>query len=436
MLNGYKKEEIERLIKKGFDLELISFELDIPIEELKPIEIELKSNSLKMQKLRERYNNAYFTKKQNDKNLNIKLEKKEENKIDKKILEIKTIAEDLEGKAKSQSKTEASKKIDEILKLILQLKSKRLTLEQCESLYKIIESEEIQQKLNYFNDKNGNFKIKKSKKIINEKLLEFIDFAQNNTNDIEQLKTLNEKITIEIMQNNPIKASTIKNKIMNKIIKFKTKQIEKQQTDNVPKYIDDIVNNIINENFDKEKIDEIINKEAEKIYLNRKNKTFYASKNQEKEKNFIQIKTAISKNVRQYQIERPDIIINRLYELCGEPKENSIGAVVQNLINSKRFEEARKTCNQFLIKEGEGANYRYIRILKDKIRTEELGDMILKGIKSEKYQDDKCFELIEEGLKLGNISLKEIKLGENQDGSRIITLEDIWDGKEKDNNTR
>ena len=107
--------------------------------------------------------------------------------------------------------------------------------------------------MNYFNDKNGNFKIKKSKKIINEKLLEFIDFAQNNTNDIEQLKNLNEKITIEIMQNNPIKASTIKNKIMNKIIKFKTKQIEKQQTDNVPKYIDDIVNDIINEPFDKEK---------------------------------------------------------------------------------------------------------------------------------------------------------------------------------------
>lgn len=66
MLNGYKKEEIERIIKKGFDLELISFELDIPIEELKPIEVELKSNSLKMQKLRERYNNEYFNKKQNN----------------------------------------------------------------------------------------------------------------------------------------------------------------------------------------------------------------------------------------------------------------------------------------------------------------------------------------------------------------------------------
>ena len=37
--------------------------------------------------------------------------------------------------------------------------------------------------------------------------------------------------------------------------------------------------------------------------------------------------------------------------------------------------------------------------------------MILKGIKSEEYQDDKCFALIEEGLKLENISLKEIKLG-------------------------
>ena len=40
---------------------------------------------------------------------------------------------------------------------------------------------------------------------------------------------------------------------MNKIVKSRTKQTEKQQTNNIPKYIDDIVNDIINEPFDKEK---------------------------------------------------------------------------------------------------------------------------------------------------------------------------------------
>ena len=66
MVSNIIEKEVKNLIKKGFDLELISFELDIPIEELKPIEVELKSNSLKMQKLRERYNNEYFNKKQNN----------------------------------------------------------------------------------------------------------------------------------------------------------------------------------------------------------------------------------------------------------------------------------------------------------------------------------------------------------------------------------
>ena len=36
------------------------------------------------------------------------------------------------------------------------------------------------------------------------------------------------------------------------------------------------------------------------------------------------------------------------------------------------------------------------------------------------------FELIEKGIKMGNIKLSAISLGKSQDGLRNITLADIW----------
>lgn len=51
MIENSEVEEIKKLIKNGFDLELISFELDIPIEEIKQYKLELetakKFNSLR-----------------------------------------------------------------------------------------------------------------------------------------------------------------------------------------------------------------------------------------------------------------------------------------------------------------------------------------------------------------------------------------------------
>lgn len=38
-------------------------------------------------------------------------------------------------------------------------------------------------------------------------------------------------------------------------------------------------------------------------------------------------------------------------------------------------------------------------------------------------------EMIEKGLKMGNIKLGAISLGKSQDGSKDITLADIWGGE-------
>ena len=43
------------------------------------------------------------------------------------------------------------------------------------------------------------------------------------------------------------------------------------------------------------------------------------------------------------------------------------------------------------------------------------------------YAEERAyFELIEKGLKMGNVKLGAISLGKSQDGLRTITLADIW----------
>ena len=43
------------------------------------------------------------------------------------------------------------------------------------------------------------------------------------------------------------------------------------------------------------------------------------------------------------------------------------------------------------------------------------------------YEEEKSyFELIEKGLKMGNVKLGAVSLGKSQDGLRTITLADIW----------
>ena len=52
---------------------------------------------------------------------------------------------------------------------------------------------------------------------------------------------------------------------------------------------------------------------------------------------------------------------------------------------------------------------------------------------NEMEEERAYLELIEKGIKMGNVKLEEISLGKSQDGLRTITLADIWtDEKQKE----
>lgn len=105
--------KLKKLIKKGFDLELISFELDIPIEELIQYKLEFKKTSksssiktysarkiidsknkqayLKMQQMRRRYRKLFFKSNKIDTEQTINLQKQNDELVNSAILEIEKI---------------------------------------------------------------------------------------------------------------------------------------------------------------------------------------------------------------------------------------------------------------------------------------------------------------------------------------------------------
>lgn len=79
-------------------------------------------------------------------------------------------------------------------------------------------------------------------------------------------------------------------------------------------------------------------------------------------------------------------------------------------------------------------NLTYIKRLKKEIRNDEISNIVLKVINMRGIDIEEeriYFELIEKGLKMGNIKLEEISLGKSQDGLKFITLADIWEGKKQ-----
>lgn len=113
----------------------------------------------------------------------------------------------------------------------------------------------------------------------------------------------------------------------------------------------------------------------------------------------------------------------------GGELEQAIRTVVNNLIGVKDFERAKEVCNSFSSKDKE----KNIRLLRNEIRNAEISDIVLKGISMNGTEEEerRYFELIEKGLKMGNIKLGAISLGKSKDGLRNIYLSDIWEKQEK-----
>ena len=435
------EEEIIRLIHKGFDIELISFELDIPIEELRQLKKEMESSQkpkarkysvqeiidmknenahLKMEKMRENYNRIFLESKKDEFKEVKKISQEEINIINSKLAEI----EEKIGEMKELSKQERRKETRDILSKAKEIENYQLTVEQAEKLLFLMQSEELKNLSLSSTDKIDAY-INRYKKLAIKKLAEAIDTAQSQTEEIEELKCLEKKLTIKMAQKNPIVVGTVKSKLGNKITRINQKNTSDRIRNNIPISIENIIRDIASGTLDIQAANEVIDEEARKILESRPKNIFAFKEEQAKGQIFIQIRTALMENPEKYHIENPNITIMQVQKLCGGELERAIRVVIKNLIGSKDFERAKELCTSFASKYNGSLS---LTNLRKEIRNAEIADIVLKGINiNGTMEEEKVYlKLIEKGLEIGNVKLEAISLGKSQDGLRNIALADIW----------
>ena len=159
---------------------------------------------------------------------------------------------------------------------------------------------------------------------------------------------------------------------------------------------------------------------------------------QERKQILIQIKTVLAEKSEQYNIENPEKAITQIQELCGGDTGQSLRTVIKNLIGSKKYNKAKEICDKFSDNDKESQNSIYIKRLRNEIRNAEISDIVMRVINANGTieEERECIELIENGLKIGNVKPRAVYLGKNQDGSRSITLEDVWTDEKTKRYTR
>ena len=441
MLEYNEVKEIKNLIKKGFDLELISFELDIPIEKVRQYKLESmikndlvkhsakeiiesknKQAHLKFEQMREKYEELFFE----DGKVETKKTQKITNRDDKLINLIISQIEEIENEMKQLPKNDR-RNANLILTQLKKIEGYQLTINQAEKLNFLIQSE-VLEGLNLNPTDKINYYLKINKKTIVRKLIEAIDISQAETQDIEELKKLEKKITAKIQQSNPVITGAMRTKIKNKILRInQQKAIDKIRND-VPENIELIIKDLAKGTLDVQAANEILEDEAKKRVEGKPKTRFTLTEEQEKRQSLIQIKKILMENPEQYHIEKPEVTIMQIEELCNGGLEQAIRTVVKNLTGIKDFERAKEVCDKFSSRNDENQIATYIMKLKKEIKNDEIGEMVLKGINMNgTYEEERAYlELIEKGLKLGRVKLEAVSLGKSQDGLKNITLADIW----------
>ena len=435
MIKNNELSEIKELIEKGFDLELMSFELDIPLEDLiqlkKDIEtskkIKLANSKNPMEQVRERYNKLFFANYKKEVEIPKKLTMQQielvnsvTTTIDKEIKEMKGL-----------SKKEKRKNVNSILMLLKQIKDFNLSIEQAEKLYNLMQSSELEH-LNLSIEDKMDYYVKINRDRIAKKFAKAIDYAHLQTSDFEELKALERKITSKMEKSNPIFIGGIRTNIYNKMSKIQQQIISERIRNDVPTSISAIINDIVIGKLDVQNANEIINSEAKKRVESKPKTRFSLTEEQERRQILIQIRTVLSDRAEQYRIENPEVAIMQIQKLCGGELEQSIRVVVKNLIGQKEFERAKQICNKYALDE-EKVTPVFITRLKKEIRNKEISDTVLRGIAANGSLEEGIafYNLIENGLKTGNVKPETISLGKSQDGLRTITLADVWLERER-----
>ncbi len=467
-----KLDEVKKLIESGFDdLELIAFELDIPIEQVKQCKADIEASKRKitiqkpmpvrniartevkkvnnintgfnneeyyrshpkMDEIRDRFDELVHGKKKEYK----KGEKEEEKssrpkklsaeEIEQINLAIRRINASIQ-KMEVGSKSEKRELGEGILEQLRKIDGYELLLEQAERLYDLMKSSSLL-RLKLKKDDQIDIAIREAKRKLTTKFVRAINLKVHECKDIQELQALSKMVTEKMAKEGQIFVGGLKGTISSKIMQLQQQQrIDKIRND-IPMNIASVIQALVSGTIDMQSANEIIDKEAKKRVDNGPKTKFALSEDAQKRQILMQIKTVLTEKGATYPVQVPETAIKQLQELCGIGQEEAIRIVVRNCIGRKDYKMARSVCDKNDIKNEYGYTVKSIASLRDEITHAEFADIVLEGMNNARtYQDEKAYiNMIQKAINAGQIRAIGVKLGKSVDGLKDVTLADIWD---------
>ena len=438
-----QSQRFKKLIKKGFDIEDISFEYGIPIESLKKWKQELEGERIvtpkkqspynesslkKMHQMRWRYRQLLETKttnnskEQKDCSQQKPLSQVEIAEMEETIAIIEQKVQEIKDGPNSEKRAKAIGLVEQIQKF---KKYEYLPLETSQRLKNAVYTLDISRKSS---EDRLFMAIKNAKLMATNKLVQAISIEQENTTDINKLEELYRKLTKDMERISGIAVGSLRSQIQRKISDIQKQNAMNRIKNNIPQSILDIIDNLARGELNTEEANLIIEEEAKKRLASKSHGRFSVTEEQERRQIFIQIRTAIMENADKYIIKNPEKAIMQMQELFRGEEGESIRAVVTNLIERKQFASAKIICSRISGAQNNQYVQSILRRLQEEIKKAEISDLVLKAInlQTSPEQDARNFESLEVGMRKTEIQPRFILLGKSQDGKKEITLEDIW----------
>lgn len=436
------EEEIIELVRYGCDPELIAFEFDVPINEIKEtINAEAKKTFLnresKMNKIRVKYFNQYYSYDSNDGNVaSMEPTPQEEKNVQEVIDYLKREQENIENMSDFNRKAI----LNVMLKELKILDTTNSTLEQTEEIKKMIDRDEFKN----ISKKRGEKGVREfylRKRRVEKRYSQLIEEKAKKTTDIKKLIELKKKITPEMARENLL-ISNIKGRIENKITTINSKVMQYEMRNNVSPEIRGIVIDIAEGTLNMQEAQQTILKEAHKRVEEAKKATngrVALSEQQYERQIAIQIRTLLSEKGNDYRIKDVKNSMQVLSEFPEKiPSSQAFRVVVDNLASQEKFKQAIDLCNsnisRMTFEGGETLISQAARSKKREIALKQIGSMIKEKIENKvSDEDDQMFmSLLERRLENEKIRLDAIQIGKDSSQTKSIRLSDIWYEKNRE----
>lgn len=436
------EEEIIELVKYGCDPELIAFECNVPIDEIKKVISEeakrtFSKKESKMNKIRIKYFNKYYSYDSNDGNVSsIEPTPEEEKKVQEIIDYLKREQENIENMAVSTKEDLLRSMLNE-LKI---LDTTNSTLEQTEEIYQLLERPEFQNICRKRGEKKAKeFSLRRKK--TEKRIAQLIEEKAKKTNDINELKELKKKINSSMVKGNLLIAN-IKGRIETKITNINSRSAQYEMRNNVSPEIRGIVADIAKGTLDKQEAQQVIVKEAQKKVEEAKkspNGRIVLGVQQYERQIAIQIRTLLSEQGYDFPIKD---VKKGFQLLCEFPdrisSSQAFKVVIDNMASQEKYKQAIELCNKNIsrvsFEGGENLVSQAARSKKRELALRQIGSMIKEKIENKvSDEDDNMFiTLLEQRLENEKIRLDAIPIGKDSSQTKSIKLSDIWYEKNRE----